>query len=423
MVSEDVSNSKASYLCVKSTLSEDLETPDELCTALQYYGMNPTRETVSKHWKGVRMSFNEFDEIVSKEASQNDLMASFRKLDPSGSGQISKQLLIESLVNRGEKLPRDLVERYVNDPTFSTAENSFNYVTFLKESIKTSNALMQQVKDIVTENEQNFVVNSKTYTKERKKSPQKRQSKEEHQPVWKTQVFSKGAFFFEAESLISHQYNLEIQLRQRVEISIESLDNKTDCQLFIFKINDVAMNRNSESKYLLVERTPMTSQPNSNQRNVVSWTGYLDKGSYLLVPSTTGCKLRKRKSQPSPEVELVKVADHSVELSPRFCQVLTEIFDQIDLDKSGGLSRQEFNLFNWRTSGEEVQNDEWKVVEENFELVNGELSLPGFLKLHQMEADDNRGDSAELWVTLNAMGYNYNLVQDEAALFLVSNAE
>ena len=30
------------------------------------------------------------------------------------------------------------------------------------------------------------------------------------------------------------------------------------------------------------------------------------------------------------------------------------------------------------------------------------------------------GDSAELWVTLNAMGYDYNLVQDEAALFRVS---
>ena len=31
-----------------------------------------------------------------------------------------------------------------------------------------------------------------------------------------------------------------------------------------------------------------------------------------------------------------------------------------------------------------------------------------------------KGDSAELWVTLNAMGYDYNLVQDEAALFKVN---
>ena len=37
-----------------------------------------------------------------------------------------------------------------------------------------------------------------------------------------------------------------------------------------------------------------------------------------------------------------------------------------------------------------------------------------------MEAEDNGGDSAELWITLNAMGYNVALLQDECALFEVS---
>ena len=74
-----------------------------------------------------------------------------------------------------------------------------------------------------------------------------------------------------------------------------------------------------------------------------------------------------------------------VELSGKFKSVLTEIFHQIDLDNSGGLNRQEFNLFNWRTSGEEVQDAEWKVVQDNFDLTkNGELTLSGFLRLHQV---------------------------------------
>ena len=33
-------------------------------------------------------------------------------------------------------------------------------------------------------------------------------------------------------------------------------------------------------------------------------SGYLDKGSYLIVPSTTGCKLKKRRAQPSTNVQL-----------------------------------------------------------------------------------------------------------------------
>ena len=65
------------------------------------------------------------------------------------------------------------------------------------------------------------------------------------------------------------------------------------------------------------------------------------------------------------------------------------------------LFRAEFNLFNWRTSGEEVADEEWNVVEQNFPLTsNNELTLDGFLTLHQMEAEDNQGDPRELRVTV-----------------------
>ena len=65
------------------------------------------------------------------------------------------------------------------------------------------------------------------------------------------------------------------------------------------------------------------------------------------------------------------------------------------------LYRAEFNLFNWRTSGEEVADEEWNVVEQNFPLTsNNELTLDGFLTLHQMEAEDNQGDPRELRVTV-----------------------
>ena len=44
-------------------------------------------------------------------------------------------------------------------------------------------------------------------------------------------------------------------------------------------------------------------------------------------------------------------------------EVLGDIFELCDLDSNGKLSRHEFNLFNVRTSGEEVEDDEWHVVE------------------------------------------------------------
>jgi hypothetical protein len=45
----------------------------------------------------------------------------------------------------------------------------------------------------------------------------------------------------------------------------------------------------------------------------------------------------------------------SLSLTHQFESVLSSIYKQVDLDGNGTLSRTEFNLFNWRTSGEEVQ--------------------------------------------------------------------
>lgn len=44
-------------------------------------------------------------------------------------------------------------------------------------------------------------------------------------------------------------------------------------------------------------------------------------------------------------------------------EALHEIFDMCDLDGNGLLSRDEFTWFNQRTSGEDVGDEEWAVVE------------------------------------------------------------
>ena len=50
---------------------------------------------------------------------------------------------------------------------------------------------------------------------------------------------------------------------------------------------------------------------------------------------------------------------------------------------------------------------------DNIELERGEITRAGFIKLNEMEADDNEGDTEDLWITLSGMGFNKSLILDE----------
>ena len=84
-----------------------------------------------------------------------------------GKGTIATSRLVEALVNRGEKLSPQLVRKYIEDPTYSSPgdDSQFDYVAFLKETLKTSDKLLSHVKTVTAENETNYAINSKTYTK------------------------------------------------------------------------------------------------------------------------------------------------------------------------------------------------------------------------------------------------------------------
>lgn len=52
-------------------------------------------------------------------------------------------------------------------------------------------------------------------------------------------------------------------------------------------------------------------------------------------------------------------------------------------------------------------------ISERLELENGEITKNGFLQLNIMEAEDSNGDEDDMWVTLESLGINKELVMDE----------
>ena len=102
----------------------------------------------------------------------------------------------------------------------------------------------------------------------------------------------------------------------------------------------------------------------------------VESGVYKLIPFTTGCRFKRRTRDSEVETKLVKKKDNSYLMTPAFKEALTEIFDLCDLDEDGLMSRDEFNWFNVRTSGEEVNDEEWTVVEGVLIITANDDSMP-----------------------------------------------
>jgi hypothetical protein len=52
-------------------------------------------------------------------------------------------------------------------------------------------------------------------------------------------------------------------------------------------------------------------------------------------------------------------------------------------------------------------------ISERLERSNGEITQNGFLELNDLEAEDSNGDEDDMWVTLESLGFNKELVMDE----------
>ncbi|KAK3794626.1 hypothetical protein RRG08_003772 [Elysia crispata] len=227
---------------------------------------------------------------------------------------------------------------------------------------------------------------------------------------------SKGAFFLDEDgSVISHVFSLTLTEDSDVWITIQPLKIGEAGESLDGTVIDTALLVLSED-----DNSFMAFTENKDTRGRYNLRCSLSQGSYLLVPFTTGCRLRPRRDVSVKEAKLIsKDKDGKINITRAFRKALEEIFDMADLDGNGLLSRDEFNWFNQRTSGEDIADDEWQVVEDNIELERGEITRAGFIKLNEMEADDNEGDTDDLWITLTGMGFNKSLIIDEACPFVL----
>ncbi|XP_071397135.1 EF-hand calcium-binding domain-containing protein 7 [Centroberyx affinis] len=234
--------------------------------------------------------------------------------------------------------------------------------------------------------------------------------------------YMKGCFFLEDDGSISSlQYQLHLPQTTSVYLTIQPLNlshrpekssswMNMDTALFVMSAGETK------------EDSTLVCFTESRDKEKYVWKGELSTGTYYLLPFTSGCRLRKKskKSLSNKPVELVYRTDTGeLDLTREFREVLSDIFEVIDLDGNGLLSLEEYNFFELRTSGEKCDKEAWAVCKENFDTRRNQLTRQGFMELNLMEATEKDGDPTDLWVTLEAMGYNRALELVEACPFQI----
>lgn len=453
---------KAAYLSIYESVKDEIDSVEDLVQVLQQAGRNPSKKVLAKYWKSdtEHLTFDEFVDICKKEkaTTADDLMKAFRKIDINGDGYISLEELYKIMTTKGEKMSRSDVKKMI-DEVDENKDGRLDYGEFCKMIMETTEECKKVSRKIMEKKElkRRKEDQTKTSYSERpmsassrsnkgaslagsrksllsvddlpKPSPRNKKSKgpaaaslaklsePKNLKEW-THATSKGMFYIdeETEKLLCHQYNLKLTEDTSVWITIQPI--KTRCQADSDQVIDTGLfilrDKPDEDGNVLIT---FTRHRDAKGKYGVKCS--LDAGNYRIIPFTTASRLKKRESDPSSAAKLLQLKDGKYTITKAFRKVLEDIFDLSDLDGNGTMSREEFNWYNIRTSDEEVGDDEWEVVEERLELEDGEITKNGFLQLNEMEAEDSNGDEDDMWVTLESLGINKELVMDEACPFVI----
>uniref|UniRef100_UPI0037E767BE EF-hand calcium-binding domain-containing protein 7 n=1 Tax=Semicossyphus pulcher TaxID=241346 RepID=UPI0037E767BE len=433
--------------------------------------------------KTSKLNFDDFCEILKceRKTEETELMRAFKKMDVNGDGYLSHSELEKALTNGGEKMTTEEVNAIFSLADINK-DGRLDYAEFCRLLVSTvkqcQTAALERLETNAKLKRQNFgsqsysppkssvstalssaaaatlpqppetprgdsdtalkkdsrsssrpssarsrrssLSNPSTMTSSSTKAANKIQEPSGLQE-WH-QSYVKGCFFLEDDGSISSlQYQLHVPQTTNVYLTIQplSLNHRpdkpsswmtVDTALFVISAGETK------------EDSTLVCFTESKDKEKYVWRGELNAGTYYLLPFTSGCKLRKRskKNPPHKPVELIYRTDTGeLDLTRELREVLSDIFEVIDMDGSGLLSLEEYNFFELRTSGEKCDKDAWDVCKENFDMRKDQLTRQGFMELNLMEATEKDGDPADLWVTLEAMGYNRMLELVEACPFQI----
>uniref|UniRef100_A0A5S6Q7Z9 EF-hand domain-containing protein n=1 Tax=Trichuris muris TaxID=70415 RepID=A0A5S6Q7Z9_TRIMR len=420
---------EAIYSLVKGSLGATITNRSELLQLLHVAGCNPSADLVLR-LPNQEIEFLQFYDILRNMPSINEdfLRGAFQLLDLNGTGLVNLSDL-EDLLGRNHLRLSDVDKRILN----INDSGELDYNMFLSDFKR---AIVQLQALALHRVSQPLAPHSKQSPREAPESSSRKPT-EVHEaeqttdqvmnPLGQSDEFSfviqrRGFFLLECKSdqtvvTVAQRFHFEIIEEQTICIEIEHLLGAFDTRM-VTPIDVWLILYDSNGRVVA-----NSSRKDVKHKSKSTCSARLKAGAYTLIPFTTQCLVKPRADELSSveKAEIIRMdKDGKYGLTKEMRLILLNIFDLCDLDNSGSLSREEFNLYNLRTGDEEVTDSEWELLQEHFKTSNGELNLRDFLTLHQMEAEDCNGDTEDMWLSLESVGCNHKLQLDEIWPFTIT---
>eukprot|EP00357_Protocruzia_adherens_P011223 CAMPEP_0115030694 /NCGR_PEP_ID=MMETSP0216-20121206/37993_1 /TAXON_ID=223996 /ORGANISM="Protocruzia adherens, Strain Boccale" /LENGTH=823 /DNA_ID=CAMNT_0002408007 /DNA_START=44 /DNA_END=2515 /DNA_ORIENTATION=+ len=207
-------------------------------------------------------------------------------------------------------------------------------------------------------------------------------------------------------------YSLDVQERSTLVIGVHQEDERINGVLSRRPYLDIGcaiLKRNSEGSITLVAYKDLICDRQAELEVT------LDPGSYIILPRTTGCTLRRMPDAPS---ESIKMITDKGELHELIESTISDIFRKFDMLLNRELSYTEFKGFCECINKHITEHDFRTTILEKYCSSNKGLSYRGFLDFWQDSIEQNGEE--KIWKWFEALGYDRDLYSIRSRCFILT---
>jgi Ca2+-binding EF-hand superfamily protein len=236
-------------------------------------------------------------------------------------------------------------------------------------------------------------------------------------------------------TITSPSYLLRLNEASTIIASVHQQDTRCENSLPYIDIGvNILQCDSTTGKFSLITGSSASTERQNQTKEIL-----LQPGEYIIIPTTTGCKLKQyvdtleaKKANGTTTINRIPLtktlSSGEVIFTDEVINAYNELFSRIDTDSDGYITKKEMDLYTLKTENACIDEEAYKWIVENFETSNNDasntneltLSLSAFLRAQLYVFQRCGCDEEKLYKELTLLGYNEELKLEKCRSMVLS---